>query len=101
MFNILLFGSTSDFAFNAFCIQYILVSFNAIASVQPFLFKFQEHILRSTLFISFNAIYFRSTIYCTAVETVFQTPVTSRDQEGLGNSGQPLCNKSLNESQSR
>ena len=30
-------------------------------------------------------------------QTVFQPPVTSRDQEGLGNSGQPLCNKSLNE----
>ena len=62
------FGSTSDFALNTFCSQYILVSFNAIASVQLFLFKFQEHILRSTIFISFSAIYLRSTIYCSVVE---------------------------------
>ena len=27
------FGSTSDFSFNTFCIQYTLVTFNAIASV--------------------------------------------------------------------
>ena len=30
-------------------------------------FLIQQHILRSTLFISFKAIYFRSKIYCTAV----------------------------------
>ena len=62
MFNIPFFGSTSDFAFNAFCIQYTLVSFNAIASAQLvclFFFFGQEHIVRSTLDISFNAIYFR------------------------------------------
>ena len=36
-----------------------------------------------------------------ASQTVFQPPVTSRDQGGLGNSGQPLCSKSLNENESR
>lgn len=55
------------FCIQHFCTQYTLVSFNAIASVQPF-FLFQEQILRLTLCTSFNAIYFYSKIYCTAVD---------------------------------
>ena len=52
------FGSTADFAFNAFYIQYTLVSFNDIASFQPFFFL----LFKSTFYvqdfnISFNAIY--------------------------------------------
>ena len=63
MFNILFFGSTSDFAFNTF-------AFNT------FWFPSMRSLRFNLFFLNFKS------TFCF--------------QEGLGNSGQPLCNKSLN-----
>ena len=62
MLDVLFFGSTSDFAFNTLWIPSMrLLRFNLFL-------LFQEHNFRSTPVISFNAIYFCSKIYCTAVD---------------------------------
>ena len=50
-------------------------------------------------FISFNAIYFLSTLFCTAVDHYCQVPLhLVRSREAGTQFSQPLCNKSLNES---
>ena len=49
------------FAFTLWYASMRLLRFNLLVFIQ-------EHILRLTQFISFNAICFRSTIYCTTVE---------------------------------
>ena len=71
-----------------FCIQHFLHSIH-IGILQcdsfgsTFFFSIQWHILRSTLFFSFNAIYFRSKTYCTAVDRNKFVPSLHRILTGL------------------